>query len=312
MKIIFAGTPEFSVPTLQRLIDSNHEICAVYTQPDRPAGRGRKLTASPIKNLALTTGLVVHQPKHFNHSSVLRPLQAFAADLMIVVAYGLILPQTVLDIPNYGCLNIHGSLLPRWRGAAPIHRAVMAGDKKTGITVMQVIKKLDAGDMLHKEYCPINPDDTTATLHDKLADLGAIGLMKVLAQLEQGHLQPETQAETLVTYAHKLKKSESLLNWHQSATQLERQIRGLNSWPVAQTHYQGQPLRIWRAAVQKRTAKEPILKIGQVLSQDKQMFVGTGDGILALLEVQLPSKKRMLIADFLNAHQVNDVQLNIK
>ncbi|MDQ7091373.1 MAG: methionyl-tRNA formyltransferase [Methylococcales bacterium] len=306
MKIIFAGTPDFAIPTLQMLIDSKHEICAVYTQPDRPSGRGRKLTPSPIKSLALESSLTVCQPENFKQSHELETLQHFNADLMIVVAYGLILPQTVLDAPKYGCLNIHGSLLPRWRGAAPIHRAVIAGDKETGVTIMQVIKKLDAGDMLHKEYCPIHLQDTSSDLHAKLADLGAIGLAKVLLQLEDGDLEPEIQDETLVTYAEKLQKSESMLDWTQSATQLDKKIRGLNSWPVAQTRYQGKNLRIWQATIQPIENK---IDAGCVVSNGKQMLVGTGEGVLSLQEVQLPGGKRLSIQAFLNAHDVDGLKL---
>ncbi len=307
MKIIFAGTPDFSVPTLQMLIDSKHEICAVYTQPDRPSGRGRKLKLSPIKALALDANLTVVQVENFKTSDALKTLQSFNADLMIVVAYGLILPQAVLDAPKKGCLNIHGSLLPRWRGAAPIHRALMAGDTETGVTIMQVIKKLDAGDMLHKKYCPISEQDTSSDLHDKLADLGAIGLKKVLSQLENAQLTPEVQNESLVTYAEKLQKTESQLDWTQTAIVLDRQIRGLNSWPVAQTLYKGKNMRIWRAIIEKNSPKK--LAIATVFSDGKTLLVGTGEGILRLEEIQLPNGKRMLIHAFLNAHQVNGIQL---
>ena len=308
MKIIFAGTPDFAVPALQMLVDSEHEICAVYTQPDRPAGRGRKLTPSPVKILALKSELRVFQPENFKQNDDLEQLQSFNADVMIVVAYGLILPQTVLDFPKNGCLNIHGSLLPRWRGAAPIHRALMAGDKETGVTIMQVIKKLDAGDMLHKEYCPIGEYDTSSDLHDKLATLGAIGLEKVLCQLEKNQLQPEVQDEGRVNYAKKLEKSESLLDWNQSADLLDRKIRGLNSWPVAQTGYQGKNLRIWAAQIIKESEQK--LEVGCVFSEGKQMLVGTGDGILSLQEVQLPGGKRLPIQAFLNAHEVDGIELS--
>ncbi len=307
MKIIFAGTPDFALPTLQMLIDSKHDICAVYTQPDRPAGRGRKLTPSPIKKLALESSLSVFQPENFKQSDDLEQLQIFDADVMIVVAYGLILPQTVLDSPKNGCLNIHGSLLPRWRGAAPIHRALMAGDKETGVTIMQVIKKLDAGDMLHKEYCPIGELDTSSDLHDKLATLGAMGLDKVLLQLEKNQLQPEVQDEKQVNYAEKLEKSESLLDWKQSVEVLDRKIRGLNSWPVAQTCYQGKNLRIWVTQIMKGCEQK--LEPGYVFSEGKQMLVGTGDGILSLQEVQLPGGKRLPIQAFLNAHKVDGIKL---
>ncbi len=307
MKIIFAGTPDFSIPALQMLINSEHQLCAVYTQPDRPAGRGRKLTPSPVKSLAKKAGLPVVQPESFKANEEIAKLTSFDADLMIVVAYGIILPQAVLDTPKLGCINIHGSLLPRWRGAAPIHRAVMAGDTKTGITIMQVIKKLDAGDMLHKEECLIESDTTSSYLHDKLAEMGAISLQKVLAQFEAGTLVAEKQDEALVTYAAKLEKSESLLDWNLSANELDRKIRGLNSWPVAQTQYQGKMLRIWKATV---TGDDNHLSPpGAVSLQDRRMCVATGEGVLNLLEVQLPGGKRMDIKAFLNAHDIEGLIL---
>ena len=212
MRIIFAGTPEFAVPSLRSLIASKHEVCAVYTQPDRPAGRGRKLQPSPVKVLALSAGIRVFQPTNLKPDGELQQLRDLKPDLIVVVAYGMILPQAVLDIPAKGCINVHGSLLPRWRGAAPIQRAVMAGDEKTGVTIMKIIHKLDAGDMLHKEECPITPQDTSETLYAKLAELGAVGLEKVLAQIESGSLQAEKQDENLVTYAEKLTKTEAELD----------------------------------------------------------------------------------------------------
>ncbi|MFW5444066.1 MAG: methionyl-tRNA formyltransferase [Methylococcaceae bacterium] len=306
MKIILAGTPDFALPALQMLIDSEHELCAVYTQPDRPAGRGRKLTPSPIKKLALSAGIPVFQPETLKTEEDLQHLARLEADLMIVVAYGILLPQSVLDTPKLGCINIHGSLLPRWRGAAPIHHAVMAGDDETGVTIMQVVKKLDAGDMLHKEVCAIEADTTSSDLHDKLAQLGAIGLQKVLVQIEAGTLHAEKQDESLMTYAAKLDKSESLLDWGLSAVELDRKVRGLNSWPVAQTLYQGKVLRIWKAIISEH---ETDLSPGQVTQQHKCMSVATGQGDLNLLEVQLPGGKRMDIQSFLNAHEVDGVKL---
>ncbi len=308
MKIIFAGTPEFAVPALQTLIGSGHEVCAVYTQPDRPAGRGRKLTPSPVKALALSAGLPVYQPENFKNASDLAQLQAFAADLMVVVAYGLILPQAVIDTPGLGCINIHGSLLPRWRGAAPIHRAVMAGDAETGVTIMRIVKKLDAGDMLHKETCPIGEHDTSSELHDKLAQLGATGLAKVIAQIAEGTVVAEVQDEALVTYAHKLEKAEAMLDWAKSAVELDRQIRGLNAWPVAQTLYRGEVLRIWRAELSDSTIK---LDPGEAHSDGKHLDVGTGAGVLRLLEVQLPGGKRIETPAFLNAHSVANLRLGL-
>ncbi|MDO8844028.1 MAG: methionyl-tRNA formyltransferase [Methylicorpusculum sp.] len=302
MRIVFAGTPEFAVPALQMLLASSHEVCAVYTQPDKPAGRGRKLTPSPVKALALESGITVVQPASLKNESDFKQLADFNPDLMVVVAYGMILPQSVLDLPKYGCINVHGSLLPRWRGAAPIQRALMAGDKETGVTIMQIVRQLDAGDMLHKEVYVIEPHDTASDLHNKLAQLGAVGLSKVLDQLDKNELHPEKQDEALVTYAEKLDKSESLMDWSQSAEVLALKVRGMNAWPVAQTTFNGDVLRIWRAEpVSSESNEAP----GTVLINDKQLDVQTGKGVLRLLEVQLPGGKRVSARDFINAHDLH-------
>lgn len=306
MRIIFAGTPDFAVPSLRLLLASKHDVCAVYTQPDRPAGRGRKMQPSPVKELALSAGIPVFQPTGLKTETDLQHICELSPDLMVVVAYGMILPQAVLDMPKLGCINVHGSLLPRWRGAAPIQRALMAGDDKTGITIMRIIHKLDAGDMLHKEECAITAKNTSGDLYDKLAALGAVGLEKVLAQLESGTVNAERQDESLVTYAEKLTKSEATLDWMQSAGQLARNVRGLNPWPVAQTLYESQALRIWQAeALASDTQADP----GTVICTNKTLDVATGDGLLRLHEVQLPGGKRLPIQAFLNAHNVCGVKL---
>jgi methionyl-tRNA formyltransferase len=306
MKIIFAGTPEFAVPSLHKLIASGHEICAVYTQPDRPSGRGRQLHPTPVKAVALAAGLPVFQPLTLKNDEDLQQLIALNADLMVVVAYGMILTQAVLDVPPLGCINVHGSLLPRWRGAAPIQRALMAGDEKTGVTIMKIVRKLDAGDMLHKEELVIGVQESSNDLYVKLADLGAIGLAKVLTQLENGTLHAEPQDEALVTYAEKLSKAEAVIDWTESADVISRKIRGLNPWPVAETTYQGQVLRIWQA---EALAEPTELPVGVVSCVNKQFDVATGQGVLRLLEVQLPNGKRMTAQAFLNAHAANGVQL---
>jgi len=306
MKIIFAGTPEFAVPSLRYLLASGHDVCAVYTQPDRPAGRGRQLQPSPVKQLAVAAGVPVLQPVNLKNPADIEQLAAFNADLMVVVAFGMILPQAVLDAPRLGCINVHGSLLPRWRGAAPIQRAVMAGDAETGVTIMQIALKLDAGDMLHKECYPLAATDTAGDVHDKLAELGAIGLAKVLPRLEQGTLNAEPQDESWVTYAEKLDKAEANLDWTQPAAQLDRKVRGLNPWPVAQTVYQGQNLRIWLA---EPVVGEGGFEPGRVLVRNKQLDVVTGEGLLRLKEVQLPGGKRISAQAFLNAHSVDGVVL---
>ena len=306
MKIIFAGTPEFAVPTLRMLLASEHKLCAVYTQPDRPAGRGRKLTPSPVKALALTAGVPVLQPESLKTPAAIAEMQAFEADLLIVVAFGMILTQAVLDIPKLGCLNVHGSILPRWRGAAPIHRAIMAGDTETGVTIMRIVRKLDAGDMLHKEYLTIGAHDTSSDVHDKLAELGAIGMQKVLRQIIEGTLHAEVQDEAQVTYAEKLQKQEAELDWSQSAVQLDRQVRGLNPWPVAQTVLNGEVLRIWRASI---VAGKANLPPGSVRRDGQLLLVATGDDWLSLEEVQLPGGKRLSATVFMQAHAMQGVVL---
>jgi methionyl-tRNA formyltransferase len=314
MKIIFAGTPEFAVPSLRMLIDAGHDICAVYTQPDRPSGRGRQLHPTPVKAVALAAGLPVFQPLSLKTDEDFQQLVALQADLMVVVAYGMILTQAVLDVPPLGCINVHGSLLPRWRGAAPIQRALMAGDEKTGVTIMKIVRKLDAGDMLHKEELVIGSYDISSDLHDKLAQLGAIGLAKVLPQIENGTLHAEPQDEALVTYAEKLTKAEAVIDWTESAKVIARKVRGLNAWPVAQTMYQGQVLRIWQAEVVPETTASPSedwqsCSAGTVRCVDKHIDVATGHGFLRLLEVQLPNGKRISAPAFLAAHPVDGVQL---
>ncbi len=306
MKILFAGTPEFSVPSLQALLDSKHTVCAVYTQPDRPAGRGRREQISPVKELALKHGLPVIQPLSLKNEEDLQVLKSFNADLMVVVAYGMILTEAVLESPRLGCVNVHASLLPRWRGAAPIQRSLMAGDAVTGVTIMRIVRKLDAGDMLHKEEYVIQAQDTASDLHDRLAELGAIGLLKVLPDLENGTILAERQDESLVTYAEKLTKTEAVIDWTEDAKTLALKVRGLNAWPVAQTDYQGNVLRIWQAeAILTETDLEP----GVVSLTNKNMDVATGNGFLRLHEVQLPGGKRLSTQAFINAHEVNGVKL---
>lgn len=302
LNVIFAGTPEFAAITLDALLKTQHRICAVYTQPDRPAGRGRKLTPGPVKQLALQHGLTVLQPESLKSQQVQSELNAFNADVMVVVAYGLILPPAILQAPTLGCINVHASLLPRWRGAAPIQRAILAGDRQTGVTIMQMDVGLDTGDMLLVRTTPIESTDTAETLHDRLAVIGAEALVETLQLLSEGQTKPEKQDDTLATYAEKLQKSEALIDWHQSAQAIHRKVCAFNPWPVAQTGLEGKVVRIWQSeVVQQHYTESP----GTVIDESKSgIDVATGDGVLRIRKLQLPGGKPLEVADFLNAHSV--------
>lgn len=300
MRIVFAGTPEFAAIALAALINTKHEIVAVYTQPDRKAGRGQKLTASAVKVLALEHNIPVYQPLHFKSSTeeglaAQAELKALNADVMVVAAYGLILPQVVLDTPKYACLNIHGSLLPRWRGAAPIQRAIATGDHETGVTIMKMAAGLDTGDMMLKTICPISATDTSASLHDKLAEQGASAIATVLESEEtlQHYLATrEVQDEALTVYAHKLSKAEAAIDWSVDAIQIDRNIRAFNPWPVAFIKLDEQNnLRVWHSAVSEQTA--PNAKVGEIIAIDKNgVRVACGNGsVIILTAVQWPGAK---------------------
>lgn len=299
LNIVFAGTPDFAVPSLQALIDSPHRVIGVYTQPDRPAGRGRKLTASPVKQRAIEHAIPVYQPENFRTTASLEELAMLKPDLMVVVAYGLILPESVLATPRLGCINVHASLLPRWRGAAPIQRAILAGDNETGVTIMQMEAGLDTGPMLAKISCPIEPDDTGQSLHDRLAPLGNQLLLQVITQLASGTARPAVQDEALANYAAKLDKAEACIDWTQPAEQIARQIRAFNAWPVAQTSFDGQTLRLWMATA---TGQKVDATPGSLVSATAEgMDVATGNGVLRISELQPAGKRRMPVTDFLNA-----------
>ncbi len=302
MKIIFAGTPEFAAVALDALLKTEHEIVAVYTQPDRKAGRGQKLTASAVKQLALAHDLPVYQPLHFKSSTeeglaAQAELKALNADVMVVAAYGLILPQVVLDTPKYGCLNIHGSLLPRWRGAAPIQRAIATGDAETGVTIMKMAAGLDTGDMMYKTPCPITAEDTSASLHDKLAIQGAEAIVAVLASeqtLQQYLEQREVQDEALTVYAHKLSKAEAKIDWSQDAVTIDRNIRAFNPWPVAFIPLDEQSnLRVWGSVLSNEAVNGQ--SAGTILALDKQgVHVACGDGkAICLTSLQWPGGKAL-------------------
>ena len=295
LKVIFAGTPDFAVPALQALIDSRHTVCSVLTQPDRPAGRGMKLKASPVKQLALQHGIPVLQPEMLKDAEIQAQIAALEADVMIVAAYGLIIPTVVLNMPRRGCYNIHASLLPRWRGAAPIQRALLAGDQETGVTIMEVVPALDAGAMIRKGVLPISERDTAQTLHDGLATLGAELMVEAMDTLaDTGALMAEPQDETQVTYAEKLQKSEAEIDWTRAATAISRQIRAFNHFPVAQSTLHGEVCRIWMATAQPGQGRP-----GEVIAIDATISVGTGDGLLAIEVLQLPGGKRLTVKDFM-------------
>lgn len=301
LRIIFAGTPDFAARHLDALLSSQHQIVGVFTQPDRPAGRGNKLTPSPVKVLAEQHSLPVFQPVSLRPEDNQKLVSDLNADVMVVVAYGLILPKAVLDMPRLGCINVHGSLLPRWRGAAPIQRALWAGDAETGVTIMQMDVGLDTGDMLHKVSCPITAQDTSATLYDKLAEMGPQGLLATLAELANGTATPEKQDEALVTYAEKLSKEEARLNWTLSAAQLERCVRAFNPWPVSFFMIDGQPVKVWQS---QAIAAEQNQAPGTIISADKHgIAVATAEGALLMTQLQPSGKKSMFAQDLLNSRR---------
>lgn len=301
MRVIFAGTPEFAAQALQAIVDVGHEVPLVLTQPDRPGGRGMALQPSPVKKLALTNGIEVFQPLSLKDAVAQARLAELGADVMVVAAYGLILPQAVLDLPRHGCLNIHASLLPRWRGAAPIQRALLAGDTETGVCIMQMEAGLDTGPVLLRGAFAIASDDTTATLHDRLAAMGAGLIVEALAKLP---LPAEVQAVDGVTYAHKIEKAEAAIDWRKSAAELDRHIRAFNPFPGAQASQGGQTVKLWQARPVDGSGEG-----GQVLAVDRQtLVVACGEGALSIVELQKAGGKRLPVQQFLagNSLKIGD------
>jgi methionyl-tRNA formyltransferase len=304
LNIIFAGTPEFAAEHLKALIGSRHKVIAVYSQPDRPAGRGKKLTASPVKEVALAHNIPVYQPLNFKSDEAKAELAALNADLMVVVAYGLILPKAVLDTPRLGCINVHASILPRWRGAAPIQRAIEAGDSETGVTIMQMDVGLDTGDMLIKAFCPILATDTGGILHDRLLSIGTPAMLEALEQIQSGQTTPIKQDDALTNYAPKLHKEEAALNWQLSAIELERTVRAFNPFPVAHTKPAGAGddarIRVWMAKAVDKPSTAPLGSITQIDTQG--VWVACNHGQLILENIQLPGKKALNVGEILRGH----------
>lgn len=300
MRIIFAGTPEFAAQHLQALLSSDHEVVAVYTQPDRPAGRGNKLTPSAVKQVAQQHNLPVYQPVSLKDSNAQDEFKSINTDIMVVVAYGIILPLAILNTPRFGCVNVHGSILPRWRGAAPIQRAIWAGDKETGVTIMQMDEGLDTGDILHIAQLPIAPSDTSASLYNKLAELGPTALISSLDNFSS--LKPIKQQNELATYAEKLSKQEAKVDWSNSAEQLSLNVRAFNPWPVVWFSFNDAAIKIWAATEQKLSASEQAkYQIGEVLQYNKSgLLVCCGEHALLITQLQQPNKKAQTIENTVN------------
>ncbi|MBL1271920.1 MAG: methionyl-tRNA formyltransferase [Marinobacter maritimus] len=298
VRLVFAGTPDFAATALRALLGTHHTIVGVYSQPDRPAGRGRKLQPSPVKQVALDNGIPVFQPESLKTPDAQQELADLQPDVMIVAAYGLILPEAVLSIPDHGCLNIHASLLPRWRGAAPIQRAIAAGDADTGITIMQMDKGLDTGDMLLKSLTTIHANDTGGSLHDRLAELGGQAIVEALSLLEKGELQGEAQDDEQASYAHKLSKDEGHIDWSQDASAIERLIRAFNPWPGTYTDLEQQRLRIHEATAAGESSHEPA---GTVIQRERDgIDVACGTGTLRITRLQLPGSRAQSVNDLIN------------
>ncbi|ACH65083.1 methionyl-tRNA formyltransferase [Aliivibrio fischeri] len=301
LRIIFAGTPDFAARHLSALIDSHHEVIGVYTQPDRPAGRGKKLTASPVKELALEHNIPVFQPENFKSDEAKQELADQNADLMVVVAYGLLLPQAVLDTPKLGCINVHGSILPRWRGAAPIQRSIWAGDAETGVTIMQMDIGLDTGDMLKIATLPIEATDTSASMYDKLAELGPVALVDCLSDIADGSAIAQKQDDELANYAKKLSKEEAKIDWTMDAIAIERCVRAFNPWPMSHFSVEDKAIKVWQSRVESYTGDATP---GTIIQADKTgIYVATGSDAIVFEQLQVPGKKAMGVQDILNSRK---------
>ncbi len=315
LRVIYAGTPEFAVPALERLHQSEHTVVAVYTQPDRPAGRGRKSLASPVKKYAIENGLPVEQPDNFKSAEAVEQLRTYMPNVMVVAAYGVLLPVAVLQLPTYGCLNIHASLLPSWRGAAPIQRAILAGDKASGASIMLMDEGLDTGPVLARVEVPITLSTTASDLHDALAQVGAEALLETLPAWCSGAIEPEVQTKQHASYARKLQKSEATIDWSANAESVHRQIMAFNPWPVAQTLLGERVIRIWRSQSGQPLPDELTgvpFSGGRLHTIGARLFVACSDTWLELLEVQAPGKKAMPVADFLNANDLSGQSFTAK
>ena len=302
MRIIFMGTPDFSVGTLEALVEAGHEVCLVVTQPDKPKGRGKEMQYTPVKEAALKHGIEVYQPRRIREAECVEKLRQYNADIMVVIAFGQIIPKEILEMVPYGCVNVHASLLPKYRGAAPIQWSIIDGETVTGVTTMQMDEGLDTGDMLLKTEVPITAEETGESLHDKLAKAGAALCVETLAKLQEGSIVPEKQGESPTAYAKMLDKKLGNIDWTKSAVEIERLVRGLNSWPSAYTYWNKKVVKIWKASVTDENSNE---QVGTVVKVEKDGFyVQTGNGLLKVLELQIPGKKRMDAGAFLRGYTI--------
>ena len=302
MRIIFMGTPDFSVGTLEALVEAGHEVCLVVTQPDKPKGRGKEMQYTPVKEAALKHGIEVYQPRRIREAECVEKLRQYNADIMVVIAFGQIIPKEILEMVPYGCVNVHASLLPKYRGAAPIQWSIIDGEVVTGVTTMQMDEGLDTGDMLLKTEVPITAEETGESLHDKLAKAGAALCVETLAKLQEGSIIPEKQGESPTVYAKMLDKKLGNIDWTKSAVEIERLVRGLNSWPSAYTYWNKKVVKIWKASVTDENSNE---QVGTVVKVEKDGFyVQTGNGLLKVLELQVPGKKRMDAGAFLRGYTI--------